>query len=199
MSRLWKLLSRSTATLRAAWRRASCSAARAPSTRECWQRRCCTWLRGCTPCESSCGATALAASLSSRRAPKMRMRQSLLPGSTFQISACVVHAAYLSISATRGNTCRLVSSTIVCRQELRTRLLSLFADFGSLVQAGGRHQDLGALLPVIAASSEGLHAMGGTQSAHSMSFDQLTSLKEEDANTIKVAFPSNHVSYFVQS
>ena len=78
-------------------------------------------------------------------------------------------------------------SCLVCRQELRTRLLSLFADFGSLAQQGGRHQDLGALLPVIAASSDGLQPMGVTaQSNHSMSFDHLTSLKDEDTNTLKV-------------
>lgn len=70
---------------------------------------------------------------------------------------------------------------------MRTRLLSLFADFGSLAQQGGRYQDLGALLPVIAASSEGLQPMSGVaQSSHSMSFDHLTSLREEDTNILKV-------------
>ena len=70
---------------------------------------------------------------------------------------------------------------------MRTRLLSLFADFGSLAQQGGRYQDLGALLPVIAASSEGLQPMSGVaQSRHSMSFDHLTSLREEDTNILKV-------------
>ena len=83
----------------------------------------------------------------------------------------------------------------ICRQELRTRLLSLFADFGSLAQQGGRHQDLGALLPVIAASSEGLQPMGGAaQSNHSMSFDHLTSLRDEDTNTLKVCPLHTYVS-----